>query len=33
LLHELVDVVVQCGVGGQRRYVREVYWKGAGRSC
>jgi len=30
LLRELVDVVVQCGVEGQRRYVREVYWKGSG---
>jgi len=30
LLHELVDVVVQCAVEGQRRFVREVYWKGAG---
>jgi type IV secretion system protein VirB11 len=29
LLHELVDVVVQCGVEGQRRYVREVWWRGA----
>ena len=24
LLHELVDVVVQCAVEGQRRFVREV---------
>jgi type IV secretion system protein VirB11 len=31
LLNELVDVVVQCGVEGQKRFVREVYWKGAGR--
>jgi len=30
LLHELVDVVVQCAVEGQRRFVREVYWRGAG---
>jgi type IV secretion system protein VirB11 len=29
LLHELVDVVVQCGVEGQRRYVSEIRWKGA----
>ena len=30
LLGQLVDVVVQCGVEGQRRVVREVYWKGTG---
>ena len=30
LLDELVDVVVQCSVEGQRRSVREVWWKGAG---
>jgi type IV secretion system protein VirB11 len=29
LLHELVDVVVQCGVENQRRFVREIYWKDA----
>lgn len=29
LLTQLVDVVVQCGIEGQRRYVREIYWKGA----
>jgi type IV secretion system protein VirB11 len=27
LLDQLVDVVVQCGVEGQRRFVKEVYWK------
>jgi type IV secretion system protein VirB11 len=30
LLHELVDVVVQCGVEGQRRNVKEIYWREAG---
>jgi type IV secretion system protein VirB11 len=30
LLDQLIDVVVQCGVEGQRRHVREVWWKGAG---
>jgi type IV secretion system protein VirB11 len=29
LLDELVDVVVQCGVEGQQRFVKEVWWKGA----
>lgn len=29
LLHELVDVVVQCGVDGQRRRVKEIYWRAA----
>jgi type IV secretion system protein VirB11 len=29
LLDQLIDVVVQCGVAGQRRYVREVYWRGS----
>lgn len=29
LLDQLVDVVVQCAVEGQRRFVREVWWKGA----
>jgi hypothetical protein len=24
-----VDVVVQCGVENQRRFVREIYWKDA----
>lgn len=28
LLHQLVDVVVQCGVEKQRRTVREVWFKG-----
>jgi type IV secretory pathway ATPase VirB11/archaellum biosynthesis ATPase len=28
LLDELVDVVVQCGVDGQRRFVKEMYWRG-----
>jgi len=32
LLHQLVDVVVQCGVEKQRRTVREIWWKGAGVS-
>jgi type IV secretion system protein VirB11 len=32
LLDQLVDVVVQCGVEGQRRFVKEVYWKDAGMS-
>ena len=30
LLDQLIDVVVQCGVEGQRRFVKELYWKGAG---
>ena len=30
LLDQLIDIVVQCAVDGQRRYVKEVYWKGAG---
>jgi type IV secretion system protein VirB11 len=30
LLDQLIDVVVQCGVEGQKRRVKEVYWKGAG---
>ena len=29
LLDQLIDVVVQCGVEGQKRYVREIYWRGA----
>ena len=29
LLDQLVDVVVQCGVEGQRRFVREVWWREA----
>jgi type IV secretion system protein VirB11 len=28
LLHALVDVVVQCGVEGQRRFVQEIWWRG-----
>ena len=28
LLDQLIDVVVQCGVEGQKRRVKEVYWKG-----
>lgn len=28
LMHQLVDVVVQCGVEKQRRTVSEVWWKG-----
>lgn len=28
LLHQLVDVVVQCGVEKQRRTVKEIWWKG-----
>jgi type IV secretion system protein VirB11 len=27
LLHALVDVVVQCGVEGQRRFVQEIWWR------
>ena len=30
LLDQLVDVVVQCAVEGQRRLVREVWWREAG---
>ncbi len=30
LLDQLVDVVVQCGVEGQMRHVKEIYWKGVG---
>jgi type IV secretion system protein VirB11 len=30
LLDQLIDVVVQCGVAGQRRYVKEIYWREAG---
>ena len=33
LLDQLIDVVVQCGVEGQRRRVKEVYWKGAGTTA
>jgi type IV secretion system protein VirB11 len=29
LLDQLIDVVVQCGVEGQRRLVREVWWREA----
>jgi len=29
LLDQLIDVVVQCGVEGQRRYVKEIYWREA----
>jgi len=32
LLHQLVDVVVQCGVEKQRRSVREVWFKGLSTS-
>jgi type IV secretion system protein VirB11 len=31
LLDQLIDVVVQCGVEGQRRRVMEMYWKAAER--
>jgi len=30
LLDQLIDIVVQCGVEGQRRTVREIWWKGTG---
>jgi len=30
LLDQLIDVVVQCGSEGQRRYVKEIYWREAG---
>ena len=30
LLDQLIDVVVQCGVEGQRRFVKEIYWREAG---
>ncbi len=29
LLDRLIDVVVQCAVEGQKRFVREVFWKDA----
>ena len=29
LLDQLIDVVVQCGVEGQKRFVKEIYWRGA----
>ena len=28
LLFELVDLVLQCGVEGQRRFVTQVGWRG-----
>jgi type IV secretion system protein VirB11 len=30
LLDQLIGVVVQCGVEGQKRRVREVWWREAG---
>jgi type IV secretion system protein VirB11 len=29
LLDQLIDVVVQCGVEGQRRFVKEIWWRDA----
>ena len=29
LLDQLIDVVVQCAVEGQRRLVREIWWRNA----
>jgi type IV secretion system protein VirB11 len=31
LLEQLVDVIVQCALDGQRRYVKEIWWRDAGR--
>lgn len=30
LLDQLIDIVVQCGVEGQRRFVKEIWWRDGG---
>jgi type IV secretion system protein VirB11 len=33
LLDQLVDVVVQCGISGQTRFVQEIWWRGKEWGC